>query len=77
MSNKIRVKVNLPEFTYQDDKGYHTVVGYGDVPRDNQEVQIALQKKLIEEVTIESPENSDNEDKKRKSRRSSSKDKEE
>lgn len=50
MSNKIKVKVNLLEFTYKDKKGYHTVVGYGDVPADNQEVQTALKKKWIEEI---------------------------
>lgn len=50
MSNKIKVKVNLLEFTYKDKKGYHTVVGYGEVPADNQEVQMALKKKWIEEV---------------------------
>jgi len=53
MSNKIKVKVNLLEFTYKDKKGYHTVVGYGDVPGDNQEVQTALKKKWIEEVKDE------------------------
>lgn len=50
MSNRIKVKVNLLEFTYKDKKGYHTVVGYGDVPADNQEVQTALKKKWIEEI---------------------------
>lgn len=53
MSNKIKVKVNLLEFTYKDKKGYHTVVGYGDVPADNQEVQTALKKKWIEEIKDE------------------------
>lgn len=50
MGNLIEVKVNLIEFTYRDDKGYHTVVGYGKVPRDNPQVQEALDKKWLEEV---------------------------
>lgn len=50
MRDLIEVKVNLPEFTFRDEKGYHTVVGYGKVPRDNQEVKEALQKGWLEEV---------------------------
>ncbi len=50
MRDLIDVKVNLPEFTFHDEKGYHTVVGYGKVPRDNMEVKEALQKGWLEEV---------------------------
>ncbi|GAI18183.1 unnamed protein product, partial [marine sediment metagenome] len=41
---------NLLEFTYKDKKGYHTVVGCGDVPADNQEIQKALEKGWITEM---------------------------
>jgi hypothetical protein len=75
MTKLIEVKVNLFEFTYRDDKGYHTVVGYGKVPPDNQEVKIALKKGWITPVKKE-PERSST--KTRSSVRSSSqKDKEE
>ena len=50
MRDLIDVKVNLPEFTFRDEKGYHTVVGFGKVPRDNMEVKEALQKGWLEEV---------------------------
>lgn len=50
MGNSIEVKVNLIEFTYRDERGYHTVVGYGKVPRDNLQVQEALDKKWLEEI---------------------------
>ncbi len=50
MRDLIEVKVNLPEFTFRDEKGYHTVVGYGKVPRDNVDVKEAIQKGWLEEV---------------------------
>lgn len=53
MSRKIKVKVKLYEFTYKDKKGYHTVVGYGDVPADNPEVKEALIKGHLVEVKPE------------------------
>ncbi|MGB3341325.1 MAG: hypothetical protein WBB37_07585 [bacterium] len=53
MSNKIKVKVNLFEFTYKDKKGYHTVVGCGEVPPDNQEIKTALEKGYLTEIDKE------------------------
>jgi len=50
MNDLIEVRVNLLEFTYRDEKGYHTVVGYGKVSRDNPQVQEALKKGWLEEV---------------------------
>lgn len=50
MNNLITIKVNIHEFTYHDDKGYHTVVGYGTVPADHPDVQDALKRKRIERV---------------------------
>ena len=53
MTKLIEVKVNLFEFTYRNDKGYHTVVGYGKVPPDNPEVKTALEKGWLTPVKEE------------------------
>lgn len=53
MARLIKVKVNLLEFTYRDKKGYHTVVGYGEVPVDNHEVETALEKGHLTQVDKE------------------------
>jgi len=46
----MKIKVKGREFTYWDKDGYHTVVGYGEVPPDNPEVSIALNIGFLEEV---------------------------
>lgn len=48
----MHVKIKIHEFTYKDKNGYQTIVGEGDVPENNPEVQAALKSRVL----IPSPE---------------------
>jgi hypothetical protein len=41
------VKVKIHEFTYKDKNGYKTIVGEGNVPDTNPEVQAALKSRVL------------------------------
>ena len=77
MSKLIKVKVNLLEFTYRDKEGYHTIVGYGEVPLDNQEVKTALAKGYLIQVEKETIRSTRSSRSKNTSYKSSPKNKEE
>jgi hypothetical protein len=38
----MKVRVKIPEFTWHDAKGYHTVAHVGEVPAEHPEVKAAL-----------------------------------
>ena len=40
----MKVRVRIPEFTWHDEKGYHTVAHVGEVPAGHPAVAAALKK---------------------------------
>jgi predicted SAM-dependent methyltransferase len=38
----MKVRVKIPEFTWHDAKGYHTVAHVGEVPADHPAIKAAL-----------------------------------
>ena len=38
----MKVRVKIPEFTWHDEKGYHTVAHVGEVPAEHPDIKAAL-----------------------------------
>lgn len=53
----MKVRVRIPEFTWRDEKGYHTVAHVGEVPADHPAIKEALAKGyLVPETGDRGPE---------------------